>query len=97
LRVTSHDDVKNLFSSKDPGIVFDLVPGLNINFNPARLVMVETSFKYRKHILDNIALKDSFEFGVDLTSMDGAYQVGLTYAISNRRNNNLGLSVSYRF
>ncbi|MDR1495187.1 MAG: hypothetical protein LBI29_04120 [Rickettsiales bacterium] len=77
--------------------VFDFVPGLELNFNPARLVEVNLSFRYRKPIWQHLSMKSSFEFEISLNSMNGYHGISLKYSWENLRNSTLGFSLNYRF
>ncbi|MDR2777181.1 MAG: hypothetical protein LBB24_00180 [Rickettsiales bacterium] len=77
--------------------MFDLVPGLEIDFSPAGVVEISLSARYRKPIRSDLYDKARFEFGIDFTSTNGAYRSGIKYIKTDRENSSLGLSMGYRF
>jgi hypothetical protein len=93
LHISNRRDSASSKSAK----MFDIVPGLNIDSTPFRLVRTNLSFRYRKPISGSLTMKDSFEFGVDFVSLDGIYEAGIKYSIGNTGNSTLGLHMGYRF
>jgi hypothetical protein len=92
-RSENADSTKHFESVK----MLDIVPGLDLNFNLAGLVDIRLYFRYVKPLLHYAPTVDSLELGIDFISMDGFYTASIRYSAQDRKNNNLGISMGYRF